>query len=511
VSDDAPPLVHATGVAKHYGGEIALAGVDLAVRAGEIHALLGENGAGKSTLIKILAGVVQRDGGEIEVAGRALPRHLSPAAVRSAGLAFVHQTLGLLDHLTVAENVALASGYALRRGVISFGATERRVGRLLEEMGIDVPARERVARLSQDQKVLVAVARALSTDARMIVLDEVSSSLPAPEVARLAEGLRASRGLGHAYVYVTHRIDEVFDFADRLTVLRDGRHVTTVDVADTTHDAVVAAILGSAAAGAPTRASGSTAATGDIRLRVRQLRAGAMATPIDFEVRAGEIVGFCGLVGSGAQTVASVLGGALAPDTGTVELDGAPLPLGSVARLRAAGCTYVPGDRQAAGGVFTLTVRDNLLLTRRRRGADRDGWFSLPGRDRRLVNELTDRYDVRPRGSADRPLATLSGGNQQKVIVGRALRPAPRLLVVDDPTAGVDIGSRRQIHEILRGSADAGMAVVVASTDYDELAELADRVYVFARGGLHATVRRHELSADVLAGYSYATGSEPDR
>lgn len=501
-------LVEAADVAKHFGGEAALDGVDFELRHGEIHALLGENGAGKSTLIKVLAGVVQRDRGEIRVDGDSLPRHLSPAIVRAAGLAFVHQTLGLLENLSVAENIALANGYVRRGGLISFGGTERRIADLLEEMRVEVSPRALVGSLSQDQKVLVAVARALSTDAKAIVLDEVSSSLPAPQVARLAEGLRAALRLGNGYIYVTHRIDEVFDFADRLTVLRDGRRIETTDVAATDHERVVAAILGDRPQEAPPRPLEQTASGGRVRLRVEGLRGGALAEPLDFELREGEIVGFCGLVGSGAQEVAALLGGALAAEGGRAEFDGTELPLGNVRALRAAGCNYVPGDRQAAGGVFPLSVRDNLFLTRRRRGSDRDSRLTRPRRERRAAAELSEHYDVRPRNSAEKPLVALSGGNQQKVIVGRALRRVPRLLVVDDPTAGVDIGSRRQIHEILRASAAAGTPVIVASTDFEEIADLVDRAFVFAHGRLHATLEREGLDSDRLAEASYGLGGE---
>jgi ribose transport system ATP-binding protein len=516
VSEKATPerselLIDAVGVAKHFGGEAALDRVDFELRPAEIHALLGENGAGKSTLIKVLAGVVQRDQGEIRLRGESLPRHLTPAIVRNAGLAFVHQTLGLMDGLSVAENIALATGYARRGGIIAFGATEKSVAELLDGLEVEVSPRALVGSLTQDQKVMVAVARALSVDAKTIVLDEVSSSLPAPEVSRLAEGLRAARRLGHGYVYVTHRIDEVFDFADRLTVLRDGRRIETTPVTQTSHQKVVAAILGERSGQeSPASATANTSASEarDVRLRATSLRGGSMTEALDFEVSTGEIVAFCGLVGSGAQDVAAMLGGGLKPAEGMVEFDGAALRFGNVHALREAGCNYVPGDRQAAGGIFSMTVRDNLFLTRRRRGSQRDPRVRRPSRERRVAADLAERYDVRPGRSAEMSLGALSGGNQQKVIVGRALRKVPKLLVVEDPTAGVDIGSRRQIHEILRETVAAGTPIVLVSTDFDEIAELADRAFIFSHGRLHATLAREQASSDRLAEASYGLASE---
>jgi ribose transport system ATP-binding protein len=506
--DTSDRLIEAVGVTKHYGGEVALDGVDFDLRRGEIHALLGENGAGKSTLIKILAGVVQRDRGEIKVAGEELPRHLTPAIVRSSGVAFVHQSLGLLDNLSVAENIALATGYGRRGGLIDFRATERRVGELLREIEVEIDPRSLVAELPQDQKVMVAVARALSIEAKAIVLDEVSSSLPAPQVARLAEGLKAARRHGNGYIYVTHRIDEVFDFADRLTVLRDGKRIATAEVSKTSHDRVVGDIIGDRDFKANSRRSGSGTVVGKVKLEVRGLRGGSLTAPIDFDLRAGEILGMCGLVGSGSQDVAAILGGRLHADEGTADFEGIGLKLGNPRRLRAAGCNYVPGDRQAAGGVFPLSVRDNLFLTRRGRGPDRDPRTTRPRRERRDALELIERYDVRPRNGVEKPLLALSGGNQQKVIVGRAMRGKPKLLVVDDPTAGVDIGSRAQIHQIIRASARSGVPVLVASTDFEEIAELVDRAFVFSRGRLHAEIAGDELDADHLAEASYGVVSE---
>lgn len=500
-------LIEASGVTKHFGGALALDAVDFDLAPGEIHALLGENGAGKSTLIKILAGIVQRDAGEITVAGRPLSRHHSPAECAGVGLAFVHQDLGLADHLSVAENIALGTGYQHRHGLIAFRATEERVRETLAELAIEIAPQTMVRDLDQDQKVMVAVARAFSLDARAIVLDEVSSSLPAPAVARLVEALLAARRSGIGFVYVTHRLDDLYGFADRATVLRDGKQVASFAAADFEHDRIVEAIIGARGIEELARASLSAGPPehGDLRLRVRGLLGAGLQEPIDLDVAAGETVAFCGLVGCGNRALAGLLGGATQPEAGEVELDGRALPLGRPFALRGAGCTYVPGDRQAAGGVFSLSVRENLFLRRAGEPAG-PGRLRPAGPERRIARGLLERFDVRPPNSGELPLWTLSGGNQQKVITGRALRTGPRMIVVDDPTAGVDIGSRAQIHRTLRDAAGAGAVVILSSTDYEEVASQADRVFVMNHGRIAAKLERDGLTPEQLAQASYGTG-----
>jgi ribose transport system ATP-binding protein len=503
-------LIAARGIVKRFGGETALAEVDFDLHEGEIHALLGENGAGKSTLIKVLAGVVSRDAGVLSVGDGELPHRFRPTEASRVGLAFVHQDLGLCEDLSVSENIALAIGYERRGYLISFKNTESRVARNLAILSVDIDPRRLVGELRQDEKVMVAVTRAFSMHARVVVLDEVSSSLSAPDVRALTDALRASRAGGVGYVYVTHRVDEVFGVADRLTVLRDGRLVVTCATEQTTYEQVVEWIVG----------AGNIPSTG------RRSRRQAPATTSHTERRVspgrrpdsagqlcrlpGEIIGVCGLVGCGARELAALLGGAAPPSDGLVELDGEPLPLGASRALRRAGCAYVPGDRQREGAVPKLSIRENLFMARIHPGKG-DELVRWPARERRASRALTEQFDVRPREAVDRELATLSGGNQQKVVVGRVLAAGPRLLIADDPTAGVDIGARSQIHGILRAAATAGTIVVLASTDFDEVAALADRALVMVRGGIDAELRGDDLTPDRLVQASYARGdAEPN-
>ena len=367
----------------------------------------------------------------------------------------------MCEDLSVSENIALATGYERRGYLISFKNTETRVARSLAGLSVDIDPRRLVGELRQDEKVMVAVTRAFSMQARAVVLDEVSSSLSAPDVRALTDALRASRAGGVGYVYVTHRIDEVFGVADRLTVLRDGKRVVTCATDQTTYEQVVEWIVGAGNApsnGKPTRRQApATTAT----LNVQSLQGGGLTRPVSFAASPGEIIGVCGLLGCGARELAALLGGGARPSDGLAELDGQPLPLGAPRALRRAGCAYVPGDRQREGAVAELSIRENLFMARIDSGKGNE-LFRWPARERQASRALTEQFDVRPRDAVDRELSTLSGGNQQKVVLGRALAAAPRLLIADDPTAGVDIGARAQIHEILRAAAATGTIVVLA-------------------------------------------------
>ena len=491
-------LLDIRGLKKRFGGQPALAGVDFELRRGEIHALLGENGAGKSTLIKILAGVVEPDDGEI-----LFPSEERREGVPGPRLAFVHQDLGLIDMLSVAENIALEVGYRRRGGLISHRRTEVEVQSALSRVGTDISPRTLVADLSQHEKVLVALARALTLDAEIIVFDEVSSSLPKPEVDRLMEPLRSSLESGVGYVYVTHRLNEVFDLADRVTVLRDGKRVATAEVDGINHEQLVDMIVGRdlGSESAPVRSE--SARSGSPRLVVAGLSGPGLAAPVDLQIAEGEILGVCGLVGSGARELAQLVAGAAAADSGSVVLDGAELPLGSRQRLSQLGCEYVAGDRLKEGAMLGMSIRENFFPTYRPGGAAEDRMIRWPSRERTSAQRLIGNYGVRPSGSAEQALLTLSGGNQQKVALGRALRTKPRLLVLDDPTAGVDVGSRYDLHALLRTAAEEGAVVLLASTDFEEIAHVADRALVMCEGAVSVEFKGSLISEDRLAEASY--------
>lgn len=500
--DQIAPLLAVRALVKDFGANRVLAGVDFDVRPGEVHALLGENGAGKSTLIKIVAGVEPATEGTISVAGRALSTHPTPPEVAAAGVAFVHQDLGLIDSLSVAENIALPHHYRIRRGLVSFRETEAHARDLLRDLEVELKPSTIVGDLHQDQKVLVAVARAFALRARVIVLDEVSASLPTPEFERFAESIRRTTQAGIGYAYVTHRLTEVFDLAQRVTVLRDGMVAGTGDTKDLAYDQVVEWIVGRALS-APvegTRTHNHAAGPG---LRVAGLLGPGLEAPVSFGVKPGEIVAFCGLVGSGVRAVPQLLGGATKPTAGKADLGGRELPLGIPHELAQSGVAYVPGDRDREGAFADLSIRENLFIAPDPRASGLAGKLRPPRSERASARTIAKQFHIKPGDDVERLVATLSGGNRQKVVFARAMRRKPQLLVLDDPTQGVDIGSRAELHALMRTASAEGTAIVFASSDFEEVASQAHRVLVTCQGRVAFELTGAELSANRLAEASY--------
>ncbi|MFI7131166.1 sugar ABC transporter ATP-binding protein [Nonomuraea sp. NPDC050153] len=487
------PLVRIRGLRKRFGGIHALRGVDLELRRGEVLALLGANGAGKSTLIKILAGVHHADGGEVVVAGQPLG---SPAAC--AAMAFIHQDLGLVEWMTVAENIALGMGYARRGGLISWRAVRRRC---LDALGIvagHLGPGEPIAHLTRAERSLVAIARALGTRAEIIVLDEPTASLSATESERLFDVLRTLRDRGHGILYVSHRLDEVYRIADRVAVLRDGRLVSLGPVAGRAQADLVRDIVGREdgreergegrqEAGAHRRRAGGP---GEVLLSLDGVCAGR-AGPVGFDLRSGESLGLVGLTGAGHVDLGRALAGAYPMRAGRVLLAGGPYRPASVAAAVGAGVGFVSGNRQEEGGAADLSVRENLLVNPGARGRSPLSPLS-PRRERAETAALVERLSVRP-ADPETPFAALSGGNQQKVLIGRWIEARRRLLILEEPTAGVDVGAKPEIHRLLDEALAAGAAALLVSADFEEVAHMCDRALVFVRGTVSA-----ELSGDAL-------------
>jgi ribose transport system ATP-binding protein len=481
--------------------------VSFQVNVGEIHALLGANGAGKSTLIKILAGIHQPDSGSVEVHGEPLRLGHGSAAPQDAGIAFVHQDLGLVEDISVADNVALQIGFEARLGLVSSRATSAKVARVLESVGANFSPDRLVNSLSRDEQVLCALARALALDPKVVVLDEVSASLPGPEMERLAGSLRSLRRNGVAFIYVTHRLDELANLVDRVTVLRDGVRVLTAPMAQLSHADLVRHIVGTAAREErPERPFRADLArnTEDGHLVVSSLTTARLPEPISFDVRAGEVLGICGLVGCGTRELAQALGGRARITGGSVTLKGRPLPLRKPEKLTERRFTVVPGDRQREGILTGLGIRENLLPTRRNFGAWTRLGLRMPRRESAAVLRACETFGVTPRDDPDRGLFALSGGNQQKVVFARALGDRPDVTVLEDPTAGVDVGSRAVLYHLIHEAAKAGTAVLLISTDFEEIATQSHRVLVMSHGRLIAEFTNADtLDADQLAEASY--------
>ncbi len=483
-------LIGFRDVAKTFGGVVALRGVSFDLAAGEILALLGENGAGKSTLIKILAGIFEPTRGEIRYRG-GVYRHRPPKFGERQPVAFIHQDLGLIEWMTIAENIGLATGYPRKYGVVDWRAVERATERALAQIDCRLDPTTRVRDLTRTEKSLVAIARALSVEADVLVLDEPSASLPADEVHRLFDALRPLRSRGVGMIYVSHRLDEVFEIADRIAVLRDGALVGERKVADTNAEELVSLIVGKALdryEGAPVVKKSAA------RVEARDLCVES-AGPVSFDVGEGEIVGLVGLRGAGQERIGRALFGAL-PHSGSLRLDGAPAEFHSPADAMRAGVGLIARDRveeSAAGG---LSIRENTFLNPAAIGR---GAFSLlsPRKEAEQARAIGARVSLRP-NLPDLPIEALSGGNQQKVIVGRWLEIAKRLLIAEDPTAGVDVGAKAEIYRLLDAALASGLAIVVVSTDFEEVARLCHRALVFSRGLIVEEIAGRALTIERL-------------
>ncbi|MFJ3925984.1 ATP-binding cassette domain-containing protein [Streptomyces sp. NPDC090022] len=492
------PLVRIRGLGKRFGGTVALDGVGLDVYGGSVLALLGPNGAGKSTLIKILAGVHHADAGEVTVAGHPLG---SDAARRA--LSFIHQDLGLVEWMTVAENIALGTGYPRRGGLISWRRTRERcagaLGIVAGHLDPDAP----VAGLAPAERSLVAIARALAREARLFVLDEPTATLPAADCARLFGVLHALRDRGHGILYVSHRLDEVYEVADTFAVLRDGRLVGHGPLAGYGPDRLVRDIVGHDPAGRPpatTPTTPSAPTTPAPRAHPPVLSLDGVTTartgPVSLDLRAGEILALVGLTGAGHAHLGRALAGALPLLGGRALLDGRPYRPRDVAAAVGRGVGLVAGNRQEEGCAADLTVRENFLADPRATGGPGRHWLG-PRRERAEAAALIERFSVFPRDS-EVPIATLSGGNQQKVMVGRMLRGDLRLLILEDPTAGVDVGAKASVHRLLDEAVAAGLAVLLISTDAEEVAGLCHRALVFGRGSVVAELTGEALTVTEL-------------
>ena len=510
----------AHGLVKSFAGAPALSGVDLTVEAGTIHALLGGNGSGKSTLIKCLAGVYQAEAGTVTVHGEQIPvRQLTPRKAREAGLRFVHQDLGLFDGLTVAENFALDSGFPTNtlRG-IRWNVLHRRVDALLASYGIAARAGDPLGSLRPSQKTMVAVARALADqqDSEFtLLLDEPTASLPEDESRELMAALRARANRGQTIVLVTHRFREIADVADHVTVFRDGIVAGRGPVSEMSTPTIVEMMSGARPAaqdghpgqpgpeGQPETPAPDT--TGESPLFEAANLTRHPLKGVNLTVSPGEILGLAGLAGSGRSTVLRSIFGDVLPADGSMSLNGTPHRPSSPADAVRAGIALVPENRHRDAAFLDLAVRENFSATVIGRYWRR---FVMNRRmEQTETAHLVREHSVRTDGT-EIPISRLSGGNQQKVVLARWLRRNPRLLLLDEPTQGVDVMSRQDIYTSLRASAAQGCGVVVASSDLDELAELCDRVLVLVAGQIAAELIPRESGRDALAAAVLSAGSD---
>ncbi len=481
---ESAPLLMMTGLVKRFTGTLALDHVDFDVRRGEVHALLGQNGAGKSTLIKVLAGVYQADAGEVAFDGR--PAQPGKDALP---IAFIHQDLGLVEWMTVAENVAIETGYPRSwAGLISWPKVKSAAQGALAVMGSDLDPEAPVSSLPAAERSLVAIGRALAIRSDIVVLDEPTAALPEADVERLLETLRRLRASNIGIVYVTHRLDEVLRIADRVTVLRDGRRLATVEASDTNAAELVQMIVGRSMSDAFVR---PTAPSDRSAFSAIGLIAGQVG-PVSFSVAAGETLGLVGLRGAGHHTVGRAIFGQAPMASGRLTLDGQPIAPSSPAEAMANGLGFVSSRRADEGLASNLEVRENIYLNP---AASGKGVLELIPR----ATELNDaqaavrRFSIKT-ASVEESVATLSGGNQQKVVLARWMEAHVKLLILEEPTIGVDVGAKADIYHLLQSSLRRGLAVLLISSDFEEVVRICHRALVFSRGQVAAQIPGHALT-----------------
>jgi rhamnose transport system ATP-binding protein len=508
----APARAELRGISKRFGATQALDDVSLALLPGEVHALVGENGAGKSTLVKVLAGIHQPDSGTILLDGEEI-QIAGPARARALGIAVVHQEPRLFPDLTVAENVFIGHAPSGRLGTIDWRQTRRSAQALFEQLDVTFDVGAPVRGLSMADQQLIEIAKSLSVEARVLILDEPTASLSAHEVERLFAIVRRLRDRGVAVLFVSHRLDEVFALCDRATVFRDGRHVITTETSSLTTADLVRHMVGRAVSLFPKVET----PVGDVLLEVDRLtRAGAFRD-VSFTVRQGEIVGFAGLVGAGRTEVARVLFGIDARDGGEVRLAGEPVWFRSPSAAMTAGIAYLPEDRHQEGLVLDFTIAQNVTLPILPRLFPR--LLVRAATERRVADDYTRQFNVRMTG-VDQLVGALSGGNQQKIVLAKWLASKPRVLILDEPTRGIDIGAKVEVHRIIGELAASGLGVILISSDLPEVLAMSDRILVLHEGRLTAEIARDDateervmfaatgsLAADAAAGPAAAAGT----
>ncbi|MEM7735529.1 MAG: sugar ABC transporter ATP-binding protein [Deinococcota bacterium] len=492
------PLLDLRGVHKRFPGVHALRGVDFSLHAGEIHALVGENGAGKSTLIKIMSGVHQPDEGRVLVSGQSV-NFQSPKDAQTHGIDTIHQELSLYPELSVAENIFL--GHAPMRqvgpawspvNVLDWETMRTRAQELLADLDAsDIDVRAKVGSLNIGNRQRVEIAKALSLEASVLIMDEPTAALTEADVAKLFVLTKRLRERGVGIIYITHRLTEVFELADRVTVLRDGSYIDSKPTPETNEAEVISMMVGRTIEQLFPKQMGSP---GEVVLEVRNLTSPPLTKNVSFSVRAGEIVGLAGLVGSGRSETAQVLFGITPATSGEVLLNGQSVNLTNPTEAIAAGIAYVPEDRAQQGLIRPMTIRENVSLAVL--SGNNLNQFIDSSTETQLAADAITQFAIRATGG-EQVVGKLSGGNQQKVVVSKWLASKPKLLIIDEPTRGVDVGAKAEIHRIISALAvEQGLAILMISSELPEILGMSDRVLVMREGELVAEFARHEFAHD---------------
>ena len=484
-------MIRLEGITKVFPGVKSLDGVDFEAKSGEIHALLGENGAGKSTLIKTMAGAYIPEEGSIRFDGQDR-RWASPKEAKDAGIHIIYQELMLFPELTVAENIFIGEAPKTRYGFIDYPTMFARAQETLDRLGHHLDPQALVKDLSVADQQMVEIAKALVGETKLLVLDEPTAVISGREAELLFERVKRLRDEGVCIIYISHRMEEIFKITDRITVLRDGQHRGTLNTADTDEDEITQLMIGRAL---DLSRNVSLHELGDVALEVKGLGCAGLFNNVSFKVRRGEVVGFYSLVGAGRTEIAETLFGLREPTAGKILLDGNETRISSPVDAIANGISLVPEDRKGQGLILGMNCRDNMTLPQ----VDdlTAGPFVAPGEEVDIFDRYKDRLDIRP-PSWRQQAKNLSGGNQQKIVIGKWLAMKPKILIVDEPTRGIDIGSKSEIHNLIRELAAQGYAVIVISSEMPEVLHVSDRIIAMYHGEISRTFTTDEVTEDNL-------------
>ena len=484
---DTATLLEIQGIRKAFPGVVALDNVSFKLKAGTVHALMGENGAGKSTLMKIIAGIYTPDKGEIRLNGRAVTL-ASPIDALNQGIAMIHQELNLMPHMTVAENVWITREPKNRFGFVDHAELNRKTVELFKTLNIDIDPRIEIQELSVANRQMVEIAKAVSYNSDVLIMDEPTSALTEKEVSHLFAIIRNVRAQGKGIIYITHKMNELFEIADEFSVFRDGQYIATCAASDVTRDDIIQMMVGREITQMFPK---ETVPIGDVVLSVRNLTLDGVFHDVSFDIRAGEILGLAGLVGSGRSNVAETLFGVTPASSGSITIRGQQMVIDKPAKAMAAGMAFLTEDRKDTGCFLCLDIQDNMdLAVLNSRYVNKLG-FVQSGQLAKDCNEMARRLRVKTPNMHE-VIQNLSGGNQQKVLVGRWLLTNPSILILDEPTRGIDVGAKAEIHRLVSELAGQGVAVLMISSEMPEVLGMSDRVAVMHEGRITGILDRKD-------------------
>ena len=493
-------MIEMTGISKAFNGNTVLNNVEFEIAPGEIHALMGENGAGKSTLMKILTGIYTRDSGEIKIKGNPV-EFKNPKEAEQAGIAVIHQELNILPDLTVAENLFLGNEKTFgKSGILKTKEMNKAAKEVLLNLGLDVDVKTTARNLSVGKQQIVEIAKAISSNADVIIMDEPTAALTDREIETLFETIRALQAKGVSFVYISHRMEEIFAICDRITILRDGSYVGVRNVKETTFDEIVQMMVGRELGG---RFPDRTSKIGEVKLVAKNLTRKGFFEDVSFELRKGEILGVAGLMGAGRTEVVQSLFGYKKLDSGELILDGKQVKISTPLDAIKLGFGFVTEDRKSEGLILDFSVKENLGITNFNK-ISKNGVVNNQ-KEKSLYDSMVKRLGVRTSGP-DQTVKSLSGGNQQKIVIAKWLGIEPDILILDEPTRGVDVGAKKEIYSIVNTLAENGVSIIMISSELPEIIGMVDRVLVMHEGKITGEITKEEMSQEKIM--HYATGGD---